>query len=91
METHEVVPKRGPSSPKIIVDTNLTVQNSSAIRPTPVKPGKSITHLDSNKVQVSLISYQKFVWVDDGISGKSIKVVLLLDRFSIQIQSFLKE
>ena len=55
METHEVVPKRGPSSPKIIVDTNLTIQNSSAIRPTPVKPGggKSITHLDNNKVQVS--------------------------------------
>merc|ERR1711902_339727 len=48
METHEMVPKRGPSSPKIIVDT---VQNSSAIRPKP--NGKSITHLDSNsKVQV---------------------------------------
>jgi len=47
------MPKRGPSSPKIIVDTNLTVQNSSAIRPTPVKAGKSITHLDNNKqVQV---------------------------------------
>ena len=42
--------KRGPSSPKIIVDSNLTVQNSSAIRPTPVKAGKTITHLDNNKV-----------------------------------------
>lgn len=39
--------KRGPSSPKIIVDSNLSVQNSSAIRPTPVKAGKTITHLDS--------------------------------------------
>lgn len=51
-----VLPKRGPSSPKIIVDTNLTVQNSSAIRPTPVKPPVSatVTHLDNNKqVQVS--------------------------------------
>ena len=52
-----VLPKRGPSSPKIIVDTNLTVQNSSAIRPTPVKAGKTITHLvDNNKqVQVSCL------------------------------------
>ena len=40
--------KRGPSSPKIIVDSNLTVQNSSAIRPTPLKAGKTITHLDSS-------------------------------------------
>ena len=50
----EVVPKRGPSSPKIIVDTNLTVQNSSAIRPTPVKPGKTITHLAENNKQVQV-------------------------------------
>ena len=49
-----VVPKRGPSSPKIIVDSNLTIQNSSAIRPTPVKAGKTITHLDNSKqLQVS--------------------------------------
>ena len=49
--------KRGPSSPKIIVDSNLTVQNSSAIRPTPVKAGKTITHLENNKqVQVSFSS-----------------------------------
>ena len=55
-EVVSVMPKRGPSSPKIIVDTNLTVQNSSAIRPTPVKAGKSITHLDNNKqVQVSCL------------------------------------
>ena len=74
METHEVVPKRGPSSPKIIVDTNLTVQNSSAIRPTPGKPGKSITHLD-NKVQVSLF------WGTAGQYSDLIHVKTYIDKF----------
>lgn len=59
-----MVPKRGPSSPKIIVDTNLTVQNSSAIRPTPLKPmsasGKSITLLESSK-QVQVVNVFFFV------------------------------
>ena len=52
--------KRGPSSPKIIVDSNLTVQNSSAIRPTPLKAGKTITHLDSSSPsQVKIQAYLK--------------------------------
>ncbi len=47
----EPVTKRGPSSPKIIVDSNLP-KDSSAIRPTPLKPiadvGAKVYHMESS-------------------------------------------
>ena len=91
-EVVSVMPKRGPSSPKIIVDTNLTVQNSSAIRPTPVKAGKSITHLDNNKqVQVScLLLFLVLTYTTLHISDSSVMEFSFTDEGLLDIVNCLQ-
>jgi hypothetical protein len=70
----------------------LTVQNSSAIRPTPVKAGKSITHLDNNKqVQVScLLLFLVLTYTTLHISDSSVMEFSFTDEGLLDIVNCLQ-